>query len=335
MSTRYGVTKAGRDAMDSVRGFLDGFWGTWLLYVGQELGLLQALGDRPLRPEDLAEQLGFEPVYTEVWCRAAHAYRLLEEHPGGAFGLAEGWIEVLEPAGAWAETYVRLAVRVAQSLEAVFRGSALPEPKVSLDLLMAPGIRASYAQVWERQVAAVPELVERLRKGGRLIEFGCGCGYGLELFRRLYPAVELTGIECDYESAREAERATRAVIVVGTAEGSRYESRFDVAVFHGSLAHCEEPRLAMTRAAAALKPGGFLVVSQRDALPADPREQRTPAGRLGLGERFFYGMFLGSHRPASPPSDQLRAWAAEEGLAEVASFEGVAEVPATLIFRRV
>lgn len=297
-----------------VRNYFTGFWGTWLLHLGQQLGLFAALAEAPATSAALAERLGYEPDYTDVWCRAAHAYEFLEGSPEEGWRLAEGLAEVLEPLGAWAATYVRVSYRVNETLEAVFRGTALPEPSLSLRLLLADGLRASYRGLLDRLIPQVPELEARLRQGGRVVEFGCGTGYGLELLKERYPHLELTGIESDYECAREAERATRAVIVVGTAEESRYESRFDAAIFHRSLEESEDPRRALARAAAALKPGGFLIVSSPELGAEGFEAPRSEEGRLRLGERFFFGMFLAGSRGPRPLPLNLEAWAEEEGL---------------------
>lgn len=311
-----------------------GFWGTWVVHLGRELGFFRILEDEPLAAPELAERLGFEQEYVEVWCGAAHAFEILEADPEGRYRMGEGMVEALDVGGPWAGALVQLSHRVCESLEAVFRGTALPEPRFTLRTQMAQVVRAAYHDLLVHQLPKIGELQKVLEDGGRLVEFGCGCGHGLELIRKMYPQVEPTGLELDYDCAREAERATRAVIVVGTAEDCRYESRFDVALFHRSLSDTEEPALALERAVASLKPGGFLVVSLPDDLPRSEAELRTDRGRLRMGERLFYGMFLAPDPRYHPTREQVTEWVRHLPLEEVAILEPEQIRNFTLVFRR-
>ncbi|MGE0488679.1 MAG: methyltransferase domain-containing protein [Vulcanimicrobiota bacterium] len=299
-----------------MRTYFEGFWATWLLHVGRELRLFEGLREQTLRPEELAENLGYEPAYTRVWCQAARSFEFLSGDEQEGYRLSESCAEWLPRTGAWATTYVRVSQRVFESMGAVFEGKAFPEPNLSLRMLLRDGLHTSYQWLWNELVQQVPQLLEKLTAGGRLIEFGCGTGCGLELLREYYPELELTGIELDYECAREAERATKAVIVVGSAEESRYENRFDLAVFHRSLSECENPERAVARAAACLRPGGLLVISSE----AEVHESGDSASRLRMGERFFYHMFLAAGALNSLTMDQIRQWCREAGLEEVAFF---------------
>lgn len=294
-----------------LRGYYEGFWGTWLLHVGRELGFFQALLERPSQSgEDLAQGLGYESGYVEVWCRAAHLYEFLEIGPGDTWSVAAGWESLVLGAGAWGSTYVGLSNRVQETLEAVFRGRALPESSLNLRLHLSEGLRASYSWLWREWAPLVPELWEKLKTGKRLIEFGCGFGLGLETVRELFPRLELTGLEWDFDCAREAERATRAVVVVGQPEEISYRNRFDIAIFHRALALCENPSRALARAVDCLKKGGLLVVVSESELPHNGSGD-VQSGRLRLGERFFYQMFQTSHALRSIRLDEIEVWLKE------------------------
>lgn len=318
-----------------LRSYIEGFWGSWLLHVGRELGLFEALRDRTLTPRQLAESRGYETGYTLVWCQAARAFDLLSGDEQRGYRLSEGWEELIGTAGAWVTTYVQVSQRVYESMEAVFLGKAFPEPSLSLRMLLSEGLKTSYAWLWLEAVPDLPELAQRLTSAGRLIEFGCGAGCGLELLKRSYPLLELTGIEPDYDCAREAERATKAVIVVGTAEGCRYQSRFDVAVFHRSLSACEDPEAAIARAAAALKDGGLLVISTSQAqAPEEDASRQAQNQRLRLGERFFYRMFLATDALRSLSLDQIRDWCERQGLEPITYITAPDHGSPTLVYRK-
>ncbi|CAN0173257.1 unnamed protein product, partial [Phaeothamnion confervicola] len=246
---------------------LSGFWSVWLIHVGCDLGLFEALRQGPLTPEALAEKKGYEPVYVEVWCGAASSFGYLEGDSLNGYRVTHGWGVLLEHYGDWASTYIRLSQRVYESLEAVFRGRAFPESVLSLRLAMSQGLKASYRSLWDELAPKVPAFMKALRSGNRLIEYGCGFGLGLEMLRDRHPGLELTGVEEDYDCAREAERSTRALIIVGKPEESTYRNRFDVALFHRSLSLCTDPFAALDAALKSLKTGGVLVVLSEGEIP--------------------------------------------------------------------
>ncbi|MBT9584007.1 methyltransferase domain-containing protein [bacterium] len=300
-----------------LRSYYEGFWGTWLLHVGRELGLFQALLQGPQRTsEDLALALGYEVGYVEVWCRAALTYDYLEICPGNAWRVADGWESLFVGAGAWGSTYVQLSNRVYETLEAVFRGRALPESSLNLRLHLAEGLKASYRWLWLEWAPTVPELRQKLLQSKRLIEFGCGFGLGLEILRVQYPHLDLTGLEWDFDCAREAERVTRAVVVVGLPEETCYRGRFDLAVFHRALALCSDPKLALSKAVESLRRGGMLVIASESELP-DQGLENLQTMRLRLGERFFYQMFHSSDALRSIALDDIEGWLLGWGLSKV------------------
>jgi SAM-dependent methyltransferase len=298
------------------RRYVEGFWAVWLVHVGTELGLFRELEHHHVQPEALAERLGFELPYTMVWCKAAQAYGFLEWADHEGYRVAPGWGPVVFGNGPWSSTYIRLSQQVNQSLEAVFRGRALPESSLSLRLHLSDGLRQSYHWIWDELVAQVPPLHERLENECRLVEFGCGIGLGLEMAKDRFPQLELTGVEPDFECAREAERTTRAVVVVERLQDFQSQAQFDVVLFNRALATCEEPRRAIDRAIECLKPGGFLIICSDAEIPGGP-DVFPESARLRLGERFFYQMFITSDALRNLALSEIERWCRDECLETV------------------
>ena len=314
------------------RRYLEGFWAIWLLHVGIELGLFRELADQHLTPEDLAERLGYELTYTAVWCKVAAAYGFLDVAEGEGYRVSRAWARVVFGNGPWASTFIHLSQQVQQSLEAVFRGRALPESSLTLRMQLAEGIRFSYQWLWDELIPQVPPLHDRLTGAApcRLVEFGCGLGLGLELARERFPAVELTGVEVDFDCAREAERASKAVVVVARSQDFEPQGLYDVAVFNRALATADDPRVAVSRAISCLKPGGFLVISSEAEIPADGE-----LSRLRLGERFFYQMFITNDALRNLPLSEIERWCLEDGLELVLREERPEQCSPTLVLWKV
>jgi SAM-dependent methyltransferase len=286
---------------------LSGFWSVWLIHVGSDLGLFEAFRKGPLTVDEVADAKGYEKVYVEVWCSTASQFGFLDGNAVDGYRVTSGWGHLLEHYGDWASTYIRLSQRVDQSIEAVFKGRAFPESSLSLQMAMSQGIRASYRNLWEDVVPKIPELLELMQPGNRVIEYGCGFGTGLEILKDRFPGIEATGIESDFDCAQEAERSTSAVIVVGRPEDSSYVNRFDIALFHRSLSVCNDPFLALNRAYDALKPGGMLILQSEAELAAGA--QTEARNKVRICERMFFQMFFTDQALRSTSLSELELWA--------------------------
>ncbi len=110
-----------------------------------------------------------------------------------------------------------------------------------------------------------------LVEGKRVLDAGCGTGYGSELLAS-QGAAEVVGVDVDADvidaaSKSDSRRATFAVADLRELPADLGE--FDVVVCFEVLEHIGEPEAALDRLAAALRPGGVLAVSSpnRDVYP--------------------------------------------------------------------
>ncbi len=105
--------------------------------------------------------------------------------------------------------------------------------------------------------------VERLRKGGRLLDVGCGAGAFVQAMQaRGWQAV---GLERDAQAA-QAARERGLDVRAGEAPTHPFAPRsFDVITLWDVLEHLERPREALQGIAQWLAPGGWLVLRTPDA----------------------------------------------------------------------
>lgn len=109
-----------------------------------------------------------------------------------------------------------------------------------------------------------------LAAGKRVLDAGCGTGYGSELLARS-GATEVVGIDIDAETVAAAERAApqAAFEVADIRDLPAAIGEFDLIVCFEVLEHLDDPTIALDRLAEALRPDGVLVVSSpnRDVYP--------------------------------------------------------------------
>ena len=294
------MTATRDDVLARVTGAYAGFFGTWVMNIGRRAGLFETLRERgPLGPAELAAELDYEPRYVETWCRGAYAFELLEEEDG-RFSLAEQVAPImLDPAdpsfmGGRAEFFPLLTpdfetypARMADG--GLFPFSARPAEVVQT---MQAAARPDARTAVEHVVPADPELEERLRAGAKVLDAGCGAGYGLVAFAEAFPACELVGIEIDEASLAKAREVagTRARVEALDVRALPWRDEFDLVFANISLSHTwgSGPEV-FSAFHNVLKPGGFVICSDVP-YPGRLEDLRSPTGRLFTGVSVYVSL---------------------------------------------
>ena len=278
-----------------------GFFGTWLMNVGRRALLFETLRDRgPITDEALATELGFEPRYVRTWCRGAYAFELLAHDPEHGYSLAPHVDEILldpsDPSfmGGRAEFFPMLTADFDMYPARLADGGLYPfsaRPPELVTTLQAAA-RADAPNAIRNVLPSAPGLAERLRAGGRILDAGCGAGYGLAAFVEAFPEAEVVGIEIDDASleAARALAADRAEVVDVHLLEAGYREEFDLVWANISLSHTwgSAPDVFAALVAAA-RPGGYVLCS--DVPYSEGLEDlRSNAGRLFTGVTVYVSL---------------------------------------------
>ena len=285
------------DRFDDLVASLGGFYRTWFVAIGLDLGLLANLrdaGPRGLTVAELARRTQTSPDVTGRWAWGAAAHGLVEldddhvsvpqdvaailldpdrpEHLGGQFQFAAtGSLDFGE-------------------LPDVFRtgtpaGGRPDRYRVAIERLTVQDIAVFFQEV----LPAIPQLVADLRPGSRILDVHCGGGRWLIAMARRFPGTILTGVELEPDSVARARAAVSASILddrvsieqVGVTE-LRHPGEIALAYFQYALHQLPDPVGALRSAKSALRPGGWLVALDW-YLPTDPEELVTRHSELLAG----------------------------------------------------
>ena len=312
------------DRFDDLITSLGGFYRAWLVYLGLELGFVRALreaGAEGLTVADLATTTGARPGPTEVWAWAADAHGLARYEEGrlaiepeiAAILLDEQLPEFL--GGQF--THAVVASMDWERMPDFFRTERpfreRPDRyRTAIERLTVQDVAVFFQEV----LAALPQLVADLARGGRAVDVHCGGGRWLIAMARRFPALELLGIEFEPDSV---ERARANVAAAGLDGRIRIEEadvdrpgkagQFDLAYFQYALHSLPDPPRALAAAWEALRGGGRLLVLDWP-LPSTVDEFRTRHGELIAGvqlDELFQGTRLATR-------EQFVAWFDAAGL---------------------
>jgi SAM-dependent methyltransferase len=285
------------DRFDDLVASLGGFYRTWYVYVGVELGLFERLreaGDDGLTAEALAEATGTPAAHVRRWAWGADAHDLVEIEDG-RLHLPDDVARILLDADRAEYLGGQFLHAATGSLDygdllEVFRTGRLlgrrPDRyRVAIERLTVQDIAVFFQEV----LAAIPQLVVDLRPGSEIIDIHCGGGRWLIAMARRFPGTRLVGIEFEPDSVARARAnveaaglADRISIEQDEVTAVGHAGEMELAYFQYALHHLADPAAALRSAFAALRPGGWLVALDW-YLPSDPEELRTRHGELIAG----------------------------------------------------
>jgi SAM-dependent methyltransferase len=285
------------DRFDDMVASLGGFYRTWYVFVGLELGLLQKLreaGPGGLTPAELARRTMTEARLVSDWAWGADAHDLVAIEDG-RITIPDDIALVLLDADRseyLGGQFLHAAIGSLDyaQLPEVFRtgipvGSRPDRYRLAIERLTQQDVAVFFQEV----LASLPELVVDLRPGARILDVHCGGGRWLLAMARRFPGSTLVGVEFEPDSVARARASVAAAVLAdritiqqGAVDAIGHEGEFTLAYFQYALHQLPDPTAALRSAWAAVAEGGWLVALDW-YMPSDPDELRTRHGELIAG----------------------------------------------------
>lgn len=279
---------------------LSGYVATRIVDIGLRSGLLEGIGTSPgSTPGDLAARLEMDDLFVSVWCRGAFACGILER-AGSGYALAPHLGQLLlddtSPAFAGGMFGVvgqpEMFGRFADELHT---GERFWWDQTSPDWIA--GVESTgrpfYTRLVPAGLAQVPGLEQVLDAGARIVDTACGAGAGVVRLATTYPRCTVVGVDGDAHSVDQARTAVkesgvadRVELVVSPLEEMVLDEPADLVVNNISMHECRDIDLVAERVRAALRPGGWFVISDFP-FPDTDEALRSVPGRLMAGVQFF------------------------------------------------
>jgi 2-polyprenyl-3-methyl-5-hydroxy-6-metoxy-1,4-benzoquinol methylase len=278
-----------------------------MVFVGTKTGLFKAMaGKGPMQIDDVVRESRLQPRYVEEWLRgmtaagylrydpAKQTYLLPDEH---AYLLAsEGTDHYAGGLFAMAPVLLRVAPEVADAFEkggGVRFGDFGSDGVAGLDLINRGNYEHRLASYW---LKAMPRVTEQLTRGGRVLDVGCGAGRVCIAIAKGFPASEVTGIDPDEESIKQAQKAAAAEgladrirFLAQTTAETKSDGGFDLVTLCDALHDLAAPLETLEQIRALLKRDGTLFIVEPKA--ADRLEDNiNPVATMFYGFSIFHCM---------------------------------------------
>jgi len=182
-----------------------GYHATNLLEIARELGVWEALAQHPgVTSEELAARLGTQPFYTDVLCRTAFSFGLLDRD-GAGWRMAPHFDQILgNPESSF---YLACAPRVHMAVgddypqyAGHFRaGTTRPYQEHDEAFMgeVAEALKALPRIFLDLVLPRLPALGARLQDGGRVLDVGCGGGWAVVQLAERFPTTSCVGIDVE------------------------------------------------------------------------------------------------------------------------------------------
>jgi ubiquinone/menaquinone biosynthesis C-methylase UbiE len=282
---------------------ISGFHATYLLSVGRDLGVWEAITATPgITSDELAAKLGIDPYYTRTLCKTAFAFELVV-NDGHGWVMAPHFDQILGTPSATfylgdaARTHQFVAEDYASYPQRFRDGSTLPYQQHSAEFMqvIATGLRSLPRIFTDFVLPQLPALQERLQRGARVLDVGCGGGWALVQLAERFPNVTCVGVDNEPHSIELAQRLikergleSRCEARLMSAERIAEDGAYDVATSFLVIHEIdpEQKVAAFAAIARALKPGGQLVIFD-ETYPMTEEELRTMPTRFAALAQWF------------------------------------------------
>jgi 2-polyprenyl-3-methyl-5-hydroxy-6-metoxy-1,4-benzoquinol methylase len=341
---------ARRDALaERVFGAILGALDAQVIYLGERLGLYQALADGgPATAPELAERAGIDARYAREWLEHQAVGGFIDVDDVDAaederrYTLPEGHADVLIDPESTAllapltRFMVGTAQRMPEVLEAYRTGTGIDWADYGPDVIEAQ--EAMNRPHFRHHVGAwiddLPDVAARLRSGtGRVADVACGTGWSSISIAQHFPGIAVDGIDIDPGSIERAQVnaaregvSDRVSFLTADAAAADGEGRYDLVTIFEALHDMSRPAEVLVAARRLLAPGGAVLV-------ADERVADRFTAPGDEAERLFYGFSVvgclvnGRFDQPSVATGTVLRPAGVEAIAREAGFGGFTVLP--------
>jgi len=270
-------TETTKEFTGRIAAAIDGAALALLLSLGHQTGLLDTMsGLPPSTSAQIAEAAGLNERYVREWLAGMTTGRVVEYEPGtGLYSLPAHRAAVLTRAAgpdnlALVSLLIPQLAGVEQKILGCFRdGGGLHYSEFPrFHEVMAEQSAVVYDTALVDSVLPLADgLVDRLRTGVDVADFGCGSGHAINVMAKAFPASRFTGIDFSAEAIAVGAREAAALgLANATFEAHNLaeldqEAAYDVITVFDAIHDQAQPARVLANIQRALRPDGVFLMA--------------------------------------------------------------------------
>src|SRR2546423_2778061 len=266
-----------------------------LVYLGQKLGLYQALAEGgPATPAELAQRTNTNERYVREWLinQAAGGYVEYDTASGSYSLTPEQAVALTDEHSSFyvggGFFVIKAMTAAAPRIEEHFRsgggmrwGEHDPDLFTGTEKFFRPGYSAHLVASW---IPSLTGVEEKLKTGGKVADVGCGHGASTIIMAQAFPNSRFWGFDNHEASIKQARNMAEAAGVSDRVSfavsdaGTIPDDQFDLICFFDCLHDMGDPMGAAARASEVLAPDGSALIVEPMAANSI-EENFNPIGR--------------------------------------------------------
>ncbi|MBX3362178.1 MAG: class I SAM-dependent methyltransferase [Phycisphaeraceae bacterium] len=278
-------------------GWLNGGAVMLMISVGHRTGLLDAmgrLGGKPATSAEIASAAGLSERYVREWLGAmVTGGVVLHKREDGTYVLPAAHAALLTRASSpnnLAGTAQWLAVLGSVEglvVEAFRHGKGIPYEAYGErfhDVMAEESNQTTIGGLDEHILPLVPGLVERLERGARVVDVGCGKGLAMVHLASRFPRSEFVGVDLSRVAIEAGMREARARglgnvrLAAGDVTSFGESSEFDLVTAFDAIHDQSRPAEVLANIRRILRPGGTFLMQDISARSAVADNMDLPLG---------------------------------------------------------
>jgi SAM-dependent methyltransferase len=319
-----------------------GMTDVYTVYMGDRLGIYEALADGSSTEAEIAAATSTDPRYLREWLEQQAVTGLIEvDDPSKPsderrYELPDRYAEVLvdrdDPSymAAFARMMAGLVRPLPRVLEVFRTGEGIPYAAFDADFLegQAEMNRVQFVNFLASEwMPSLPDVHERLKTGGRIADFACGAGWSTIALARAYPNAQVHGLDLDSASielarANAASEGIEIPFEVRDAADPGLSGRYDLVTCFEAVHDMARPVESLRGMRSLLADGGVLLIAD-ERVAEDFTAPADEVERLMYGFSLFHCLAVGRDEQPSAATgtamrpDTLREYAEGAGFGRV------------------
>lgn len=246
-----------------------------MISVGHRTKLFDTMSKLPASTStDIARNSNLNERYVREWLGALVTAKIIDYDPQSSlYSLSKEKANFLTRNGSFnmatTAQFIPVLAQVEDEIIHCFEnGGGVPYEKYHRfhDVMAEESSQTVLAELIDGILPIVPEIIEKLQQGIRILDVGCGSGRAINLMAKTFPSSQFVGYDFSKEGIANAEREKEDLGIINSSFEQQdvanfdHEDHFDLITAFDAIHDQANPEKVLENIKRSLKPGGVFLM---------------------------------------------------------------------------